>query len=80
MEFKHWPHPSDAVTINEVVGKEKATVHAFTDGNKHDQGVGSGAFVFKEREILPKLKLKLDSRCSNNQVEQLAILKALDAI
>jgi len=27
-----------------------------------------------------KLKLKLDGRCSNNQAEQLAILKALETI
>jgi len=68
------------VTIEEVVGNEDASVHAFTDGSKHDQGVTSGAGIFKGREMVAKLKLKLDNRCSNNQAEQLAILKALEAI
>jgi len=30
--------------------------------------------------MVAKLQLKLDSRCSNNQAEQLPILKALNAI
>jgi len=30
--------------------------------------------------MVAKLKLKLDDRCSKNQAEQLAILKALEAI
>jgi ribonuclease HI len=68
------------VTIEEVVGNEDASVHAFTDGSKHDQGVRSGAVIFKGREMLAKLMLKLDNRCSNSQAEQLAILKAVEAI
>jgi hypothetical protein len=79
VEPKNWPHPADAVTIKDVLGNEDASVHAFTDGSKHDQGVGSGAVIIKGREMLTKLKLKLDNRCSNNQAEQLAILKSLVA-
>jgi ribonuclease HI len=79
-ELKHWPHPADAVTIEEVVGNEDASVYAFTEGSKHDQGVGSGAVIFKGREMLTKLKLKLDNRSYTNQAEQLVILKDLDAI
>jgi hypothetical protein len=67
VEFKYWPHPADAVTIDEVVGNEEASVHAYTDGSKHDQGVGSGVVIFKGSKIVAKLKLKLDNRCSNNQ-------------
>jgi ribonuclease HI len=74
VEFKYWPHPAEAVTI-EVVGNEEASVHAYTDGSKHNQGVGSGVVIFKGSEMVGKLKLKLDNRCSNNQ----AILKALKA-
>jgi len=32
------------------------------------------------QEITAQIKLKLDSRCSNNQAEQLAIIKALETI
>jgi hypothetical protein len=33
VEFKYWPYPTDAVTIEEVAGYEEATVHACTDGS-----------------------------------------------
>jgi len=77
---KYWPHPADAVTIKEAAGNEEASVQVYTDGSKHEQGVGSGAAIFIGSEIVAQLKLKLDSRCSNNQAEQLAIVKALEAI
>ena len=80
VEFKYWPHPADVVTIDEVESDEEATVHAYTDGSKQDQGVGSGAVIFKGSELVAKVQLKLDNRCSKNQAEQLAILKELEAI
>jgi ribonuclease HI len=36
--------------------------------------------IFKGSELVDKLQLKVDNRCANNQAEQLAILKALEAI
>jgi ribonuclease HI len=36
--------------------------------------------IFSGKELISKLKYKLDNRCSNNQVEQLAIAKALEAL
>ena len=36
--------------------------------------------VFKGSELVAKVQLKLDNRCSNNQAEQLAILKVLETI
>jgi len=80
VELKYWPHPADAVTIKEVAGNEEASVQAYTDGSKHDQGVGSSAAIFVGSETVAQLKLKLDNRCSNNQAEQLAIIKALETI
>ena len=70
VEFKYWPHQADAETIDEVVGNEEATVKAYTDG----------IAIFKGSEMVAKLKLKLDDRCSNNQAVQLAIIRALEAI
>jgi ribonuclease HI len=40
---------------------------------------GSGAAIFIGKETVAQIKLKLDNRCSNNQVEQLVIVKALEA-
>ena len=48
MEFKNWPHPADAVTIEEVISEEDAPISAYRDGSKQDQGVGSGVAIFKE--------------------------------
>jgi ribonuclease HI len=50
------------------------------DGSKSEQGVGSGVAVFTEKVLTEQLKLKLDIRCSNNQAEQLATVKALEVI
>jgi len=36
--------------------------------------------IFKDNKITDTKKYKLDGRCSNNQAEQLAILKALENI
>jgi ribonuclease HI len=36
--------------------------------------------IFSGNELVTKLKYKLDDRCSNNQAEQLAIAKALEAL
>jgi ribonuclease HI len=80
VELKYWPHPADAVTIKEVAGNEEASIQAYTNGSKHDQGVGSGTAIFIGSEMVAQLKLKLDNRCSNNQAEQLAIIKALETI
>ena len=43
-------------------------------------GVASGAVIFTGQEIAAQIKLKLDNRCSNNQAEQLAIIKALETV
>jgi len=40
VEFKYWPHPADAITIDEVVGNEKTTVKAYTDGSKKTRELG----------------------------------------
>ena len=36
--------------------------------------------IFSGKELVSKLKYKLDNRYSNNQAEQLAIAKALEAL
>ena len=36
--------------------------------------------IFCGKELVKRIKYKLDNRCSNNQAEQLAIAKALEAL
>jgi len=43
VELKDWPHLADTIKITEVKDYKETAVHAYTDGSKHEQGVGSGA-------------------------------------
>ena len=42
--------------------------------------VGAAAVIIKDEILLHQSKYKLHERCSNNQAEQVAILKALQQI
>jgi ribonuclease HI len=48
--------------------------------SKNGHGVRSGVAVFVGKELQGQLKFKLENKCSNNQVEQLAIAEALEVI
>jgi ribonuclease HI len=80
VELKNWPHPAQAAAIIEVKEYEDQSIQIYTDGSKHELGVGSGVAVFTGEELVTQLKYKLDNGCSNNQAYQLAIAKALAAI
>jgi len=80
VEIQNWLHPADVGTIHEVEGNEETSIQVYTDGSKQEQGVGSGAVIFKGSEMIAKLQFKLDNRCSNNQAGQLAILKAIEKL
>ena len=80
VERKNWPHPADVVAFIEVKEYDDKTIQIYTDGSKNEQGVGAGVAIFSGKELASKLKYKLDNRCSNNQAEQLAIAKALEAL
>jgi hypothetical protein len=80
VEFKDWPQPADAFTIKEVTDHKESSVQAYTDGSKQDQADGSGPAIFIGEEIVTQIKIKVNSRCSNNQDEHLAVIKALETI
>jgi ribonuclease HI len=46
------------------------------DGRK----VGAGAAIYSNKQLIRQCKCKLHSNCSNNQAEQIAILKALEQL
>jgi hypothetical protein len=80
MEVKNWTLPAKYVNIIEGQEKETHSIYAYTDGSKNDIGVGSGIAIFSDKSLTTCLKYWLNERCSNNQAEQLAILKALEYI
>jgi hypothetical protein len=84
---RHWLHPAHTVKVNDNTDEttdsredRKHIIHVYTDGSKSEHGVGSGVVIFKDDEITDTKIYKLDGCCSNNQAEQLPILKALENI
>jgi ribonuclease HI len=65
-----------------IVGKEygNETIQIYTDGSRNEQGVGAGVVMFSGNELVTTLQYRLDNRCANNQAEQLAMAKALEAL
>jgi len=80
VERKNWPHLADVVAFNEVKEYDDKNIQIYTDGSKNEQGVGAGVAIFSGKELVSKLKYKLNNRCSYNQAEQLAVAKALEAL
>jgi len=54
----------------------------FADGSKSEHGVGTGIAMFIQSNLMNQLRqaYRPHIRCSNNQAEQLAIVKALETI
>jgi len=80
VELKYCQHPADEAKILEADEHKDQIIHAYTDGSKTRHGVGSGVALYIGTDLALQEKFKLDNRCSNNQAEQLAIAKALEAI
>jgi hypothetical protein len=78
MEVKKWTHLAKHVNIIDGHKKE-LYIHTYTDGSKNDIGV-SGIAIYSDNSLTTCLEYRLNERCSNNQAEQMAILKALEYI
>jgi hypothetical protein len=79
-ELKDWTHPADTVTVSEQSKANEHTIEIYTDGSKNAHGVGSGTVIYVQNMLTHQMKDKLHDKCSNNQAEQMAIVKALQAI
>jgi ribonuclease HI len=80
MEVKYWQHPAEASISSTEETEEKDTIQIYTDGSKRDKGAGSGIAIFKSGTYIKSIQRRLNEKCTNNQVEQLAILAALQYI
>jgi ribonuclease HI len=80
MDTKNFIHSAKHITI--VKGQDDSThyVQAYTDGSKNEEGVGSGIVVFAGGNLKTTLGYRLNELCTNNQAEQMAILKAMENI
>jgi len=77
--YSHWNHPADALEMKEKREVREYMVEVYTDGTKISGGVRSGIAIFENNHLSLQLMYRL-ADCSNNQAEQLAIVKALEKI
>jgi ribonuclease HI len=78
MGVKYWHHTADTIHFLTGDKEETSTIQIFTDGSESEQGVGAVIVIFKSGNLINSLKYKLNKRCTNNQAEQLAVLRALE--
>ena len=79
-QVKEWPHPALRPTFMEPQESMQYSKVIFTDGSKSGDKVGAGAAIYVDQEVIKRCKYKLGSCCTNNQAEQLAILKSLEEL
>jgi hypothetical protein len=78
--IKYWLHPAVSINIITEFNDDNSKIQIFTDGSKTEQGVGAGIAIYMSGTHPNSLKYKLDGKCTNNQAEQLAILRSLEYI
>jgi len=76
-EPKDWTHPADSVSTSKT---KRKTRFKYSYGSKNEHGVGSGIAIYIQNKLTHQMEHRLHDRCSNNQAEQVAIVKALEAI
>ena len=75
--YRRWPHTAEAVDLKYKCDDVEYTIEIYMDSSKNENGVGSGVAIFVNGSLTPQLQYKLAQKCSDNQAEQLAIVKAL---
>jgi len=55
-------------------------IYTYTQTHKSEQGVGAGITIIRPGTTTVELIYKMDTRCTNNQAEAFAILKALEYV
>ncbi|KAJ4431155.1 hypothetical protein ANN_19750 [Periplaneta americana] len=78
LQVRYWPHPADRIAIGEVKNSFTYAGEIYTDGSKIQEKVGAAAAFYKQGTLIHTMKNRLHSDCSNNQAEQMAILKAIE--
>jgi ribonuclease HI len=84
LSTKQWKHGQSQVsfihTHTHTHARARTHIQIFTDGNKSEHGVGAGIAIFIQSNLVHQLRYTLHNKCSNNQAEQLSIVKALEII
>ena len=73
MEVKQWTQSTNTVEITYGQEESKQNIHVNTEGSKSEHWVWSETAIFKQQ--INRQEKKLNGWYSNNQAENLAILK-----
>jgi ribonuclease HI len=76
---RQWLH-SAARFIATGDTEDQTPINFYTDGSKSERGVGAGIVIKRSETPTIKVMYGMDNRCSNNQAEAFAIIKALEYI
>jgi ribonuclease HI len=81
-EIDHEIQPKDCTqqTVRITEQQEEHAIQILTDGSKSECGVAAGIAIFIQNKLAHQLRYTLYIRFSNNQAEQLAIVRALEKI
>jgi len=77
LNYRRWPHPANVIELKNKRDNIYYQLDIYKDGSKKEKGVGSGVAIFVDGSLTHQLRYKLAEKCSNNQAEQRAIVKAL---
>jgi len=80
LEVRYWRHPAEIATVHEVENSTMYTTEVYTDGSKIGDNMGAAGIIFVNGKLVHQLKFKLHGHCSNNQAEQIVILKVLEKL
>jgi len=80
LEVRNWRHPAEIAIAHEVENGTTYTVEVYTDGSKIGDSVGAAGAIFVNGKLVHQPKFKLHGHCSNNQAEQIGILKTLEKL
>ena len=75
-----WIHPAQRVTIMETTDSTSYATEIYIDGSKIGGKVGAGVAIYTDKMLVRQCKYRLQGCCSNNQAEQIAILKSLEQL
>jgi len=80
LPVNEWPRMARCVIITETSKLTTYPVEIYMDGSKDGGKVGAGVAIYSNKQLKTQCKYKLQNYCSNNQAEQIAILKVLEQL
>jgi ribonuclease HI len=80
LEVRYWPRPAEIPLIRAPTEISHNVINIFTGGSKIGGKVEAAAVIIQDDTVLHQSQYKLYEKCSNNQAEQVAILKALEQL